>query len=419
VSTFSDAPVQWDVGSGEGIRWKTPVSLPGNSSPVVWQKHVFLTGATEQDRQVFAFDVDSGELLWQAAVPGTPQSTATVPEVLKETGYAAPTPVTDGRRVFAIFANGDLVAFDYQGQIAWSHSFGIPENVYGHASSLTMYHPGATAGLPGSAGSAENAGQARPLNGDAGGTSLVIVQLDQGALGKDGLSRLYALSAADGSIVWQAERDVPNSWTSPIIINHDGQDQLITAADPWVIAYDPANGDELWRVDCLRSDCGPSPVYAGGLIQIGNEYCEWSALKPDGTGNITETAVQWTALDGLPDTCCPLAAEGLVFLMPSSGYFTCLDAATGEFLWEQDFTTGFTSSPSLVKTPESEKSPDSPGLVYLFTKRGKAIIGRPTRDGWETVSECSLGEGCVTSPAFQPGRMYIRGEKHLFCIEMQ
>ena len=66
--------------------------------------------------------------------------------------------------------------------------------------------------------------------------------------------------------------------------------------------------------------------------------------------------------------------------------------------------------------PVTTSSPDSPGLVYLFTKKGNAIIGRPTRDGWETVSECSLGEGCVTSPAFQSGRMYIRGEKHLFCI---
>ena len=376
ISAFTNVPKEWDAAAGKNIRWKTEVPLPGNSSPIVWKDRVFLTGADADRRAVFCFDADSGNLLWQAEVPGTPHSKAEPPEVMDDTGFAAPTPVTDGRHVFAFFANGDLAAFDFDGKLAWSHSFGIPENVYGHAASLAMHE------------------------------GLLFVQIDQGHQGPEEKSRLYAMNAATGAITWEVKRPVPNSWTTPIVVEHDGRWQIITAADPWVIAYNPADGTELWRVKCLRGDCGPSPVLAGGLVQIGNEYCQWSAIRADGTGDVTETHIAWTAEDGLPDACSPLATDELVILMPATGYFTGLDAKTGEMLWEVEFDEHFTSSPSLVGD-----------LVYLFDKEGGSWIGRPTQEGCEKVSEASLGEPCVTSPAFQDGRIYIRGKVHLFCIE--
>ncbi len=376
ISAFTNVPKEWDAASGKNIRWKTEVPLPGNSSPIAWGNRIFLTGADEQRREIFCFDSDSGQLLWRMEAPDTPQSTAEPPKVMDDTGFAAPTAVTDGRHVFAIFANGDLAAADYGGKLVWSHGFGIPENGYGHAASLAMHE------------------------------GLVFVQIDVGYQGPDEKSRLYAMNAATGAIVWQVKRAVPNSWTSPIVVEYEGRWQLITAADPWVIAYNPADGCELWRVKCLRGDCGPSPVLASGLVQIGNEYCEWSAIRPDGSGDVTETHVAWTAEDGLPDTCSPLATAELVMLLPATGYFTGLDAKTGEMLWEVEFDEEFTSSPSLVGD-----------LVYLFDKKGGTWIGRPAREGCEKVSQGTLGEQCVTSPAFQEGRIYIRGETHLFCIE--
>ncbi len=376
ISMYANVPTSWDAATGKNIGWRAEVPLPGNSSPIVWNDRVFLTGADEKRREVYCFDTDSGRLLWQAEVPGTPHSTAEPPEVMDATGFAAPTPVTDGRHVFAIFANGDMAAFDLDGKLAWSRSFGIPENVYGHAASLAMHE------------------------------NLVFVQIDQGYAPEDEKSRLYALEAATGEIAWEVPRAVPNSWTSPIVVEHDGRWQLITAADPWVIAYAPADGSELWRVKCLRGDCGPSPVLADGLVQIGNEYSRWSAIRADGTGDVTDTHIAWTAEDGLPDTCSPLVADDIVMLMPSSSYFTGLDAKTGSMLWEVEFDEYFTSSPSLVGD-----------LVYLFDKEGGSWIGRPTREGCEQVSGGTLGEPCVTSPAFQDGRIFIRGKTHLFCIE--
>jgi len=316
----------------------------------------------------------SGTLLWQKPVPVTALSTKGELEVMQDTGYAAPTTATDGRLVFAIFANGDLAAFDFQGNLAWSHSFGIPKNAYGHASSLVTYQ------------------------------NLLFVQLDQGEA-KDKLSKLYAFDIRTGKVVWSVDREVPNSWTTPIVIHAAERDQLITAADPWVIAYQPGDGREIWRADCLRQDIGPSPTFANGVVYVATEYRCLSAIRADGQGDVTETHILWQAEDGLPDTCSPLATDEYVFVLATYGILTCYDAQTGEWLWELELEGNFQSSPSLVGN-----------LVYVISDEGKAWVVEPKKSEGKIVSEADLGEKCVTSPAFQPGRIYLRGAEHLFCI---
>jgi len=377
ISRYTNVPVSWDGTSGEGIVWKTPVPLEGNNSPVVWEDRVFLSGATEDARQVYCFDADSGELLWERDVPGTPLSTAEPPEVSGDTGYAAPTTATDGRRVFAIFANGDVAAFDFAGDEVWARSLGIPDNSYGHASSLVTYR------------------------------GLLLIQFDQGGR-KDGLSKLLALNTETGQTVWEVRREVPNSWPSPIVINNRGRPQIITCADPWVIAYDPADGGEIWRAECLSADIGPSPVFADGVVYVANEFPCLSAIRADGEGDVTDTHVLWEGEDGLPDTASPLATDRYVFLLASYGTLTCYAAASGEVLWYEDFDDTFTSSPSLVGS-----------RLYLFGEEGKAWVVEPGAEGCQRISEANLGEPCVTSPAFQDGRIYIRGEEHLFCIGLK
>lgn len=375
ITACKDLPTTWDVKSGKGVLWKTPVPLPGNNSPVVWQDRIFLTGATDERREVYCFDADTGKLLWQAPVPGTPESTAEPLEPMEQTGFAASTAATDGQRVYAIFANGDVAAFDFAGKKAWARSLGIPKNAYGHASSLAMYE------------------------------HLLLIQLDQGAV-KDKLSKLLALDGATGNTVWETPRAVPNSWPTPLVIRVGDRPQVITAADPWVIAYDPAKGEELWRAKCLRQDVGPSPAFAGGVVYVANEYPCLSAIKADGKGDVTDTHVLWAAEDNLPDTCSPLATEQFIFTMTSSGLLTCYDAKTGEMLWEEDFEdSNFSSSPSMAGN-----------RLYVFNEEGKSWVLEPTREGCKRLAEGNLGEKCVTSPAFQEGRVYLRGEKHLFAL---
>jgi outer membrane protein assembly factor BamB len=374
ISAYSNVPDAWDAAKGKGIAWKTPVPLPGNNSPVVWGKRVFLSGADQRRREVYCFDADGGKLLWRQNVPGTPQSNSRPPEVNDDTGFAAPTTASDGRRVFAIFANGDLAAFDVAGKPAWAKSLGMPENSYGHASSLTTYK------------------------------NLLLVQFDQGSSNAP-KSRLLAFDSATGNLVRQVDRPVPNSWSSPIVVRFGDRDQLIASGDPWVIAYNPSDFSETWRVKCLRTDIGPSPVSADGRVFVANDNARLSAIRTDGHGDVTTTHVLWKGDDGMPDTCSPLATSEFVFLLTSTGTLTCYDAVKGGVLWAEEFEENCSASPSMVGK-----------RLYIIANSGKAWIVEPSRDKCRRIGECNLGEECVTSPAFQDGRIYLRGKKHIFCI---
>lgn len=374
ISAYENVPTTWDASKGEGIVWKTPVPLEGNSSPVVWKDRIFLTGATDRVRQVYCFDATSGKLLWQQDLPATPASAAKPPDVMGDTGFAAPTPATDGQRVYAMFAIGDLAAFDFTGKLAWVRSLGIPKNPYGHATSLSMVR------------------------------NLLLVQFDQ-ATAKEAKSKLIAMDSATGNTVWETPRPVPSSWCTPIVIQWQGQEQIVTGGDPWAIAYQSHDGKEIWRVKCLGQDVAASPVFADGIVYVGNANAQFTAIRPDGQGDVTQTHVLWVGEDGLPDTSSPLATKDYVLLLTSSGTLTCYHAKDGKKLWEQDFDSTFKASPALVG-----KS------VYLVGDEGKAWVVEPGPAECKILSEAILGEPCATSPAFQDGRIYLRGKQHLFCI---
>lgn len=373
ISMHANVPSSWDGASDEGIMWKTAVPLPGANSPIVWKDRVFLSGATEEKREVYCFDAVSGKILWQKEIAG--DAAAESPKVSQDTGYAAPTMATDGRAVYAMFASGDLVAFDFAGNELWSKSLGAPKNTYGHASSLVT-HQGS-----------------------------LIVQFDQGRA-KDNVSKLLAIDGATGDIVWEVKREMPSSWSSPVVIEHEGQPQIITCGDPWVIANSPQDGKEIWRANCFdRAEVGPSPVYDNGIVFAANDSATLSAIRADGSGDVTDTHVLWSSDIGMPDTCSPLVTDEFVLLL-SFGVLTCYDKAEGgDPLWEEDLQADFTSSPALVGKH-----------VYMFGLEGNVVIVEPTRDECKQIGEADLGEECVTSPAFQDGRIYIRGTEHLFCI---
>lgn len=374
VSAYTNVPAKWDGEKMEGVLWKSPIPLSGNNSPVVWDDRVFVTGASNEKRQVYCYDGVSGKLLWQRDVGNSSQEI----DMDDGTGYAAPTAVTDGRGVYTIFPTGDIAGFNFEGKELWSRNLGIPDSMYGYASSLTMYQ------------------------------NRVIVQYDQ-ATDDDDNSRswIYALDTISGQPVWEKKRPVPASWTSPIVVKIDGKDQLVTAADPCVIAYDPQDGSMLWWADCLGTDVAPSPIYAGGLVFGIQPYSSLVAIDPSGHGDVTETHIKWTGDDNIPDICSPLSNGVFVFLLETYGTLTCYRVSDGEMLWEKDLGANFTSSPSLV----GDK-------LYLLSEKGVMIIAEITGENaeYKELGRCPLGEKCVASPAFTDGRIYIRTEDNLYCI---
>ncbi len=376
VAPDGDFPDDWDGESGRNILWKSEqIPLPGHNSPVVAGHRVFITGADAENRELYCYNADTGELLWRHRAVNIPGARPDAPSVMDDTGYAAPSPATDGRYVVAVFANGDVICTDMEGERAWARNLGPPDNIYGHASSPIIH-------------------------GDK-----VIIQYDQGTDPEAMYSELYGLDLETGSVRYLKERPVMNSWSTPLVADTPDGEQLITTSSPWVIAYDPADGGEIWRADCLTGDVGPSPTYADGKVYAVTAYSQLSAIRTGGEGDVTDTHIEWIAYDDLPDIVSPLATDDRIWLVQTYGLMTCLDAETGDMIYEHDFDSTVRSSPTLVGDE-----------VHLLTSDGVMHRFSATADEYDELGTADLSERSNCSPAYVDGRIYIRGRRHLWAV---
>jgi len=374
VSPFTNAPTSWDAKTGAGIAWKSPVPAGGFNSPITWGDRVFFSGGDAAKREVFCLDGKAGQSLWRQPVANVPGSPAQPGEVPDTTGYAASTMASDGRRLYVSFANGDVAAFAFEGKPLWSKSFGPLKNPYGHATSLATWR------------------------------DRLILQLDQGD-NEEGRSKLYALDGRTGGVVWQTQRKVGASWATPIVIEAAGKPQVITMAVPWVIAYSAADGTELWRVEGLDGEITPSPIFAAGLVFAVSPSEKVMAIRPDGQGDVTKTHVAWVNEDNVPDVTSPVSNGELLFTLTTSGLLTCLNAKDGKKQWEHDFEMEFHASPSLAANH-----------LYLFGQKGAAVVVEAAPQ-FKELYRTEMGDAFHASPAFAPGKIFLRGVTNVFCIE--
>jgi outer membrane protein assembly factor BamB len=372
VFTATNVPASWASTNGAGIAWKVPTPAPGFNSPIIVGDRVFFSGGDAQKREVFCLELESGRTLWRRAITNVPGSPAN-PEVPESPGFTAPTMATDGKRLYAIFANGDCAALSLEGSVVWTKSFGALKNPYGYATSL------ATAG------------------------DRLIVQLDQGEADEE-KSKLYALEGATGKVAWEQPRKVGSSWATPIVIEAAGRTQIITLAVPWVISYDAKDGAELWRVEGLNGEITPSPVFAGGLVLAVSPTEKLFAIRPDGRGDVTKTHVVWTSDEAIPDIASPVGNGDLVFLCNGSGQLTCLDGNSGRQLWEHDLEMECHASPSLAG-----------GRVYVFGTKGAAVVVQAGKE-FKELFRTQMPDGFHASPAFAPGRIILRGVTNIWCL---
>lgn len=402
VSSETRVPTEW--GETKNVKWKTAIEGGGHSSPIVWGKRVFLTVAIEGDvipdakavthtingqefkhpdwtgsdkhhtLKVLCLDADSGKILWsKTSYEGT-----VFDHRHRRGSYAAPTPITDGKHVYAFFGSEGLYCYDFSGKLVWKVSFGgLATLGMGVGTSPVIYK------------------------------DLLIVQCDQDT-GEN--SFLVALNRSTGKEVWRATRKVQVSWSTPLIVDTGRRTELITNGNELIIAYDPATGKELWRTKGVESNAIPTPVAGHGMVFVSAGYPQKRtiAIKLGGSGDITATPnVAWRYDKGTAYVPSTLLYGDFVYLLSDNGILTCLDAKTGDLKYEGG------------RVPVPARFMASPvafdGKILITSEDGDTFIVKAGPQH-EILRTNSLGEPIFSSPAIADGRIYIRGAKHLYCI---
>lgn len=362
-SSARGIPTSWNLKSGKNVLWQKPIPKHGYNSPVVNGRNIFLTGADATARELYCYDLWTGELRWTVKADGISGSPSSMPSVTADTGLAASTVATNGKQVCAIFATGDVICADMDGKRLWAKNLGVPDNHYGFASSLIIY-----------------------------GNELII-QYDNNANAK-----LIALSVANGNQLWSKSRKDKIAWSSPIIAKAGGQQAVIVMGNPAITAYSASNGAELWRVECMSGEVGSSPCFANGVVYGASEYATCVAINAE-TG---ETL--WEAGDCLPECSSPVATKDLLYVATSYGAVCAYNTEDGSVVKQHELSTPFYSSPVIAD-----------GKVWLFSNSGKCFIFSTGKD-FSLITSFDTGEKTFATPAFTDGMMVVRTDKSLYVV---
>jgi outer membrane protein assembly factor BamB len=351
--------------------WKTEVPGKGNSSPTIWRDRIFLTTAEDgPKRQIVCYDRGTGKLLWRATAPD-----AAAEKLYWKNTYASSTPITDGERVYAYFGNAGVLAVDLNGKFAWHCPLGV----------ITLYHgPGGSPLLY---------------------KNRLILYQDQR---QD--SFIVAIDTATGKIVWKTAREERVGWGTPIAIDTGSRHEIIVSSQDRVTAYDPGTGKLLWWARGNTFETTPTPVVGDNLLFCASGRAGPTlAIRPGGSGDVTDTHIAWQTPRGSPFIPSPLYHSGRLYTVNDmAAIATCFEAATGKVLWQgrlgQAKNEGFSASPVWVE-----------GRVYFTNDDGEVFV-LAAGDKFELLHVNDFGERVLASPALVEGKWYWRTEKHLVAI---
>jgi outer membrane protein assembly factor BamB len=374
TSAEKNVPVSWDGTKNENIAWKTPLKYGGHSSAIVWDEHVFVTGADETlpRRMLMAFDRKDGRMLWEREVDQSP-----LERKHKLNSWASGTPATDGQHVYVTFLDETdmlVTAFDFDGHKVWQVRPGVFSSVHGYCTSPVVFE------------------------------DLLIVNGDH-----DGESYLLGLDRSTGKTVWKTPREYKTrSYCTPIIRDIAGRTQMILSGSKCVASYDPRTGKQLWMLDGPTEQFVASPVMNAGLVFVTGGFPDKHiiAIDPRGSGKITEDShVKWHHLNkGVSYVPSPVAADRFFFCVSDGGIGSCYDAVTGQVHWQERL--GRHHSSSLVTAGDKVYFLDDDGITHVVAVDAQFTV----------VAQNPLGEEAYSSPAISRGQIFIRGEQHLFCI---
>ncbi|HEY2931879.1 MAG TPA: PQQ-binding-like beta-propeller repeat protein [Acidobacteriota bacterium] len=394
VSQETGLPVRWS--QSENIAWKVGLPGRGMSTPIIWADRIFVTsqvgsgivearsaryeGPVPSDDTPVTFVLqcfrrEDGKLLWEHRMAAEKP----LPPVHVFHNLSTPSPVTDGERVYVWFGTGQLFAFTLDGKVVWKRNLAQEYSpfklLWGHGSSPVVYR------------------------------DYLILLCDH-----DPAAYLLALDRRSGKEIWKADRGKElRSYSTPFLVAVGDRRELIVNSNPRIDAYDPETGRLLWYAE---GDCKvpiPMPVSAHGILYASRGYNSgpYMAIRPGGSGDVSQTRVLWRVPTGAPYVSSFLYYRELLYMATEVGVVRCIDPETGATLWTQRIGGNFSASPV-----------GADGKIYLLNEDGETVVLQAGRE-CVILARNALNELCRASLAVARRQIFIRSDQHLYCIGAQ
>ncbi len=392
-----DYPVEWSP--SKNIAWKVKLPGGGGSTPVVHGDQIFVTG---NDKTNFVMCLDrKGQQQWIRQLgPARPGKH-------RKASGSNPSPVTDGKHVYAYFKSGELACLDLSGEVVWKKNL---QEEYG-ADTLWW-----------------DLGTSPVLTKNAVVVAVMQSMYDRGVTKakpgqKTAGSYIAAFDLADGSVLWKESRNLKapseaaQSYSTPVVATENGDEVLVVLGADHVTCHNASDGKERWRIGGLnptshqyfRSIASPV-VHQNMVIAPYGRGATVVGVEMGGKGDVTRSHVKWTTEGNAPDVPSPAAKDGWVYVLTDKGGLQCLDAKTAKVRWEGELPrsrTGYSASPFIAG-----------GHLYLTNEKGVTTVLK-TGDKFEVVATNAVsedGESTVASPVFVDGKILIRTYENLYCI---
>ncbi|MDA3832451.1 MAG: PQQ-binding-like beta-propeller repeat protein, partial [Spirochaetales bacterium] len=371
TSIETNLPVKWD--SITNVLWKSPVPGIGHSSPIIWEDKLFTLSALPEtgEKVLLCYDSNNGKLLWQRSVLKTE-----LEKKHADNSFASGTPATDGKLVYLSILDVDdvvVAAYDFEGNQVWLQRPGKYASPHGYSVSPALFEDKVI------------------INGNSKGDHF-----------------LAALSKTDGHIIWKImQENISHSFSTPIFKEMAGKMQMIFLGNKEVASYNPDDGSKYWYVSGPSEDFCSTPVYneQSGLLLISSAWPKrvLMAIKTDGAGDVTESHVVWQTTQGAAYVPSPICTDDYLFTTMTNGNVYCTEIETGDTLWVENMGKQY-SSPVLAD-----------GLVYMPNDEGVITVIKPG-PVFDPVARNAIGEQLISSAGISNGKIYLRGDQHLYCI---
>ncbi|MFC2081247.1 PQQ-binding-like beta-propeller repeat protein [Bacteroidota bacterium] len=401
IAPAGNPPIKWN--EKINVKWKVEIPGTGHSTPVIWGDQIILLSAVQTDVFVEpekpAEDQPQNEWMTPTTTDyiheyavisvnrntGKIQWKTTVHEALPHSGthqfgsWASNSPVTDGVNIYAYFGSQGLYCLNMEGKIIWERDFGQMEKVmsFGEGSSPILHED-----------------------------KLIVLRDHQGP------SFLYVLNKNTGKDIWKVKRDEISSWSTPFLIENEGETQIITSATNKIRSYDLVNGKVIWECSGMTRNVIPSPVSGNGMIYLMSGFRGSALLAINlskAKGDITlSDAITWRYDLNTPYTPSPvLLDDKLYFLKLNNGYLSCFDAKDGNENYSIQKLDGVQNIfASLVGVKDR---------IYITGANGTFHVVKHGPD-FKVLSQNRLKDSFYASPAVIGNNLYLRGVKYLYCI---